>query len=83
LEIAYGNAIGGGAAEGAEFDGLDVERGAEGFEIVFGLGVKRWFVGGESYATVPVVWSLVIWILGLRYWITDFATLMGSTPDRR
>jgi hypothetical protein len=66
LEIAYGDAVGGGAAEGAELDGLDVERGAEGFEVVFGLRVERGFVGGEGYAAFPVVLLLVDWKLGLR-----------------
>jgi hypothetical protein len=55
LEIAYGDAVGGGAAERAEFDGLDVERGAEGFEVVLGLGVESGFVCGESYAAFSVV----------------------------
>ena len=51
LEVTDGNTVGRSATEGAEVDGLDVDRCSEGVEGFLCLWVEGIFVGGESEAS--------------------------------
>lgn len=56
MEVTDRNTVFRGAAERAEVYGLDVNRGAEGFEVFLGLLVKGWlFAAGEFDASFSEV----------------------------
>jgi hypothetical protein len=80
LKVADGDAVGRGAAEGPEGDGLDVDGGAECVEGFLRFGIERGFFVGEGDVAFSVA---LLGVGGFQGGIeTDFASLMGSTPAR-
>jgi hypothetical protein len=59
LEVADGDAVCRGPAEGAQIDGADVEGGAESVEFFLDFGVQWGFVRGEGNAAFSIVYWLV------------------------